>query len=189
MEVRTAKTMSRILTVSLLWVTAGVVLASEPQGPVSVCELMAHRAELDRHVVLVRGAIGGGGHGTWLVASPTCTHRLTTRGVTWPNIVFLTLPNNQSKDPAFHADFAPDMRAIERANRDAVRAGYNGKDNHMVATYEGLLVTYLDLAERVSPGVPGALRLGFGPLVGAPAQLLIRTVKDVTVVSNRQENQ
>jgi hypothetical protein len=54
----------------------------------------------------------------------------------------------------------------------------------MVATYQGLFVTYLDLDRRVSPGVPGALRLGFGPLIGAPAQLLVKTVRDVAVVPN-----
>ena len=48
------------------------------------------------------------------------------------------------------------------------------------ATYVGFFITYSDLEKRVSPDIPRAPRLGFGPAgLGAPAQLVIKTIKDV----------
>lgn len=147
----------------------------------SVCDLIAHRSEYDQRMVVVRGAVQGG-DGAWLVASPDCDYKLITKGVTWRNIIFLTYPDNRSKVQADHADFPIDWQAIRRTEQQASRDGFDPKREHHVVTYIGLFITYRDLDNRVSPGVPGALKLGFGPLGEAPGQLLIKSLRDVAVV-------
>lgn len=162
--------------------------AADSQVPLSVCDLIIHRTELSGQMVTVRGTVAVGGHGTWLAASQDCAYKLITRGVVWPNIVYLTYPDNQSKSPSDHAGFEVDWSAIRRADKEAVKGGYDPKANCEVATYTGLFVTYHDLEDRVTPNLPGALRLGFGPSLGAPAELLIKTVKDVVIVRDSQIN-
>jgi hypothetical protein len=144
---------------------------------------MIRRTELSGSMVTVRGTVGAGGHGMFLRAPRDCTFELVTRGVVWPNTINLTYPDNNSKSLTDHADFKVDWKAIRRSDNEILRSGYDARVDQLVATYVGLFVTYPDLEQRVSPGMPGALRLGFGPAgLGAPGQLLIKTVKDVLVV-------
>jgi len=148
----------------------------------SVCDVIAKRSGYDGQVIAVRGAVTAGGHGPYLVASNACSYELVTRGVVWPNIINLVLPNNQSPDLTVHAPFTLDWKAIRAADDYLVKAGYRAGVDTETATYVGLFVTYPDLDKRVSPGVPGALRLGFGPGgLGAPAQLVIKTVEGVSI--------
>jgi hypothetical protein len=157
--------------------------AADRLPPLSVCEAVAKRGEYAGRIVAVRGAVIAGGHGPYLVPSGPCSYELVTRGVTWPNIINLVLPGNRSPDLTVHAPFKPDWKAIQAAEDYLVRTGFQSGVDTETATYLGLFVTYADLDKRVSPGVPGALRLGFGPTgLGAPAQLVFRTVRYVSVV-------
>ena len=172
--------MIRTLLVGILF---SWTLALCGQAPVSVCDLVAHRAELNNKIVTVRGIVEAGGHGTFLSAAPSCTYTLMTRGVLWPNIIALSYPNNSSLVPTDHAKFRIDWRSIRVAEDAALRAGYDPHVDREVATFVGLFVTYGDLENRVSPGLNGAPRLGFGPdSLGAPAQLLVKSVKDLVVI-------
>lgn len=148
-------------------------------GPLTIWELIQRRLEFNGRMVVVRGAVGVGGHGIWLAPVGECTYKLVTKGVPWPNVINLKYPTIKSQDPDDRADFNPDWTALRRADREALHAGHDVRVNHMIATYTGLFRTFQDLENRVSPGVAGALRLGFGP--GAPAQLLIKTIKDVEI--------
>lgn len=155
---------------------------SQPTKPIlSVCDLIANRNRYAGRIVLVRG-IERGGHGAWLVADPACQHELVTRGVKWPNIIYLAYPDNQSKIESYHAPFKVDWKSVERVQQEVERSGFDPDRDYVVKTFEGLLLTYSNLENRVTPGIPGALRLGFGPLGEAPAQLLIKRVKDPTVL-------
>jgi hypothetical protein len=157
--------------------------AEEKQArPLSVCEVIAHRAEYNGLLVTVRGELRGGPHGGWLAPDSDCAYKLITRGVEWPNVIFMTYPLNQSKDADYHADFKVDWPAIERAEAQVTRARFNADVDRLIETYVGRFVTYPDLENRVSPSVPGARRLGFGPVgLDAPAQLVVKTVGDVVV--------
>ena len=158
--------------------------AEEKQAkPLSVCELIAHRIEYNGQLVTVRGEVKAGPHGGWLAPDSSCQYKLVTRGVEWPNLIFLTYPLKQSKDPDDHADFKVDWPAIKQADSRIMRAGFNADMDRLIETYVGKFVTYKDLENRVNPGIPGARRLGFGPVgLDAPAQLLVKTVRDVLVV-------
>ena len=154
-------------------------------APLSVCELIAHRSDYNRRMVAVRGVVKGGGLGAWLAANRECVYTLVTRGVEWPNLIFLAYPDNSSQLESYHADFRVDWRAIRRVEEEVQGHAFNPDTDDTIETYEGLFLTYSDLERRVSPGVPGALRLGFGPLGEAPAQLLIKTVRDAVVVRGK----
>jgi hypothetical protein len=154
----------------------------QPRGSsFSVCDVLANRIEYNERIVEVRGIVKGG-HGAWLVASSDCHYQLTTRGVHWPNIIYLVYPDNHSKIESYHADFEADWKSIRKAERHERAMASNVDTDLIVRTYVGLFRTYEDLGSRVNPGIPGALRLGFGPLGEAPAQLVIKSVKDVQVV-------
>jgi hypothetical protein len=169
--------------VATLALMAAVGAAADGLSPLSVCEVIAKRIEYDRQILEVRGNVTAGGHGIYLEPSSKCSHELVTKGVVWPNIVNLIFPNNRSPLVDQHAPFELDQQALHAAETYAARVGYRPEVDVKVATYVGLFVTYPDLDSRVSPGVPGALRLGFGPAgLGAPAQLVIRTVKDVSII-------
>ncbi|PWU04126.1 MAG: hypothetical protein C5B51_17455 [Terriglobia bacterium] len=151
--------------------------------PLSTCELVSRRAELAGRIVTVRSEVKPGGHGPYLIAAPSCEYRLITRGVAWPNVVYLAYPDNKSRIESYHADFQVDWRSVARAEEEEKRQGFNPASDRIFKTFIGLLVTYSDLENRVTPEVPGAPKLGFGPVgLDAPAQLLIKSVGDVVVV-------
>lgn len=151
--------------------------------PLSVCEALAKRTDFQRRMIKVRGEVRSGGHGAYLVPSAICSDKVVTRGVEWPNVIFLTYPNNASPSETDHASFRIDWRTIRKTQNAIRRAPFNPDTDRIIETYTGLFETYLDLEKRVSPGVPGALRLGFGPVgLGAPAQLLIQAATDAAVV-------
>ena len=163
---------------------------ADRRTPLSVCELIAHRAEYNGRMVSVRGVVAGGEHGIWLEASRECSYQLVTRGVVWPNVINLVHPLNRSRDVYSHAPFKLDWKAVQRADADALAAGYRAGVDVMVETIVGLFVTFPDLEKRVNPGIPGAFPLGFGPVgLSAPAQLVIKTVKDVSVTHGGMNSQ
>jgi len=168
------------LSLIVLKLSAG---APQELTHLSVCEAISNRSAYSGRVVEVRGIVMAGGHGIYLAPSGNCEYKLVTRGVVWPNIINLVFPNNRSPDVYAHAPFEYDRQVIDDADRRVLKMGYRAGLDTETATYEGLFVTYNDLEKRVSPGVPNAFRIGFGPVgLGAPAQLVIKTIKDVSVV-------
>jgi hypothetical protein len=185
---------------------------SEPrQKPVSVCEVLQQRVELTgrfvslhgeykaapvERIISVRGEVKAGGHGAYLIAEPPCTFKLrapvttwpnglTTRW-TWPNVIWLQYANNKSGDESTRAPFEVDWTSVKRAERQALRQGYDPTSDQLFETFSGLLVSFDQLGlPPASQGAPILKRPGFGPAgLDAPAKLLIKSVSDVEVVRN-----
>jgi len=171
------------MTRTLLFFLAAIAFpaSTADRAPrLSLCDLIARRSEYNGRMVAVRGRVAAGGHGPYLVAPGACSYELVTRGVVWPNIINVVFPDNRSPDVSAHAPFTLDRGALQALDDYFRNAHYQDGLDVAVATYVGYFVTYPDLDKRVSPGVPGALRLGFGPAgMGAPAQLVIKSIKDV----------
>jgi hypothetical protein len=159
----------------------GQVVARESPPLLSVCELLIHRNEFNGKMVSVRGAIEGTNEGAWLRSSQSCKYKLVTRGITWPNVISLEYPNNESPNPEDHANFDVDWNAINTVGV-AIPNGFNRKTDQIVKTYVGLFQTYPDLDRRLSSDKGDALKSGFGHLGGAPARILVKTVKDAAAV-------
>ena len=155
----------------------------KPKEPHSVCELIRKREQYSGRMVSVRGKVSGGWHGEWLETPQGCDYRLVTNGVVWPNVMFMAYPNNKSPILSDHATFEVDWKSIRALEERVQRREFRPGKDYVIATYEGLFLTFPDLESRVSPGVPGAHRLGFGPDgLGAPAQILIRSVRNAVIV-------
>ncbi len=165
--------------------------AAPDQTPaLSVCDLVARRNAYNGRMVAVRGKLEGV-EGAWLVAPSDCEYKLVTKGVIWQNIIYLAYPLNSPAAPDYyHADFTTDWKAIRKAEGESVRAGYDPSVDSKIATYVGLFRTYEDLGSRVNPNLPGALKLGFGPVgLEAPAMLLVQSVGDLVVIHGHQGDQ
>lgn len=171
---------SRLAVVLMLAVSG----PAEPDDkPLSVCELLSKRLQYSGKMVVVRGEVKPGGHGPYLIASADCGVALVTKGVTWPNVVNLAYPDNRSKLVEYHADFEMDWRSVEKAESEEKRQRFNPETDRIFKTFSGLFETFSDLENRVTPELPNAPKRGFGPLgLDAPAQLLIKNVRDVVVV-------
>jgi hypothetical protein len=152
----------------------------------SVCDLIIHREEYNGRIVTVRGPTQGSEEGSWLAAGDECTYALVTKGVAWPIAITLAFPNNKSKDPLDHADFAVDW-TLEKGEAAAVRrmiqkGKFDPRSDHLEFTFVGLFRTYPDLEERVSPNIQNSARGGFGHMGAFPAKLLIKTRREPVVV-------
>lgn len=144
----------------------------------TVCDAIAQRLEYTGSIVAIRAKVSPGGHGPYLEAVLPCRQEIVTRGVSWPNIVALDYPKSSDETA-----IALDTKAVRRAEDYLRRRAYHPGTDVEIATYVGLLTTYPDLDTRVSPGIPGAIRLGFGPPgLGAPVQLIVQTIRDITVM-------
>jgi len=142
-------------------------------SPMSVCELVMHRLEYNGKIVTVRGEVKASQHGIWLESE--CASSLVTKGVTWPNAVFLRYPSTKSRIEADRADFSIDWGAEEKITAQIDRLGFDPTSDQLFETVTGLFRTYPDLQDRVSPNIQIAPRGGFGPDGYFPAQLIIKT--------------
>jgi hypothetical protein len=183
---------------------------ADPMKPLSVCEVLQQRVELMgryetlrgeyknapvERIISVRGEVKPGGHGSYLIAEPSCTFKLTTTsttwpnglttpGATWPNVIWLEYPSNRSRFESSHAPFELDWISVRRAEAQARRQGYKSESDQPFETFTGLLVSYDELElPRAAPAAPILKRPGFGPVgLDAPAKLLIKAEADVVVV-------
>ena len=73
----------------------------------------------------VRGEVKAGGHRPYLIAPPSCECRLITRGVAWPNVIYLAYPDNKSVIESDHADFQVDWRCVARGEEEEKRQGFD----------------------------------------------------------------
>jgi hypothetical protein len=172
-----------LISANLFSLALHAQMPEEKLVPLSVCELIANRNDHNGRIISVRGEVKGGPHGEWMTASTDCRYQLISRGETWPNIIFLSYPNNRSPLDEDHANFNIDWDSIHQAEETIKRGGYKPGVDRLIETYVGRFVTYSDLDKRVNPGVPGAHKLGFGPVgLDAPAKLLIRNARDAIVL-------
>ncbi len=171
--------------------------AEPPQKPLSVCEVLQRRTELmgrletlqgeyktihNGRTISVRGEVKFGPHGAYLIAAPTCTFRLITGIMPWPNVIFLEYPINTSRFESDHAPFEVDWISVKHAEGQVERQGYHSASDQLFETFTGLLVSYDQLEGGTSPIGP-IKRPGFGPAgLDAPAKLLIKSIADVVVI-------
>jgi hypothetical protein len=126
-----------------------------------------------------------------LIAEPSCKLKLRTNGVPWPNVVNLSYPYNRSSDDSFHALFEVDWESVKRSEDEALRQGYKSATDQLFETFTGLMVSFDNIEEVVSPpkfAVPRGRTSGFGPAgLDAPAQPLIKSEGGVVVVRKPQK--
>ncbi len=182
---------------------------ADPIKPLSVCEVLERRAELMgrfeslrgeyrtaplERIISVRGEVKFGGHGPYLIATPSCTFKLTTTsttwpsalttpGVTWPNVIWLEYPNNKSGHESTRAPFEVDWISVRQTEGQVRRQRYDSASDQLFETFTGLLVSYDTLEVRDPASALIVKRPGFGPAgLDAPAELLIKSIADAVVI-------
>jgi hypothetical protein len=161
----------------------GLPIWAQAMPPVmSVCELLTNREKYHGKLVEVRGLVKGGGHGAWLAAED-CGLVLKAAGYKWPNQVHLTFPHNQSPIKDDHANFEVNFAAIRKLDQAARKAKYDPETDLQRATYTGLFRALGDLSQHLRGDSRNPTGAGFGP-ESAPAQLLIQSARDLTIVKN-----
>lgn len=137
----------------------------------SVCEVLQKLDSLNGKVIAVRGIVSGG-QGTFLI--DRCQSKLTVKGFTWPDAIWLEFPRD---DTPFEADLDAYFRI-----REAIKHLRQHKDDQVMITVVGLLEAKdLDKVTGLnSLGKPIGFGFGAGNL--APAQLVVKTEMNPSVV-------
>jgi hypothetical protein len=158
---------------------AAVSLLSAPgppqMAPISVCTALADRLRFNGKIISVRGYEESTDEGSWLKGD--CKVHVTTGGRPWPNLIWLSISH---RDSLHEIPFQTNMDALRRFGDVTAKATRSGHTYRAWVTYEGMFETE-GVPEigggRVGPGEG----VGFGHLNGAPAQLVIKTVRDLKV--------
>lgn len=170
--------MRNLMKVLLLMTCFRSLTLAQPTSravPLSVCELLADRMKYNGQMVTVKGEGDATSEGTWL-SDESCRGAVTIGGRSWGKEVALVSPDFAMKP----VDFQYDDQAEERLQREFKKLKVNRKTVRVFVTYEGLFETRPDSELQCE-------YCGFGHLGGSPAQLVIKTKRDL-VVKPRQSN-
>jgi hypothetical protein len=151
--------------------------AQDELPTISVCDALHNASQYNGKIVALRGYFRPG-HGGWI--NGDCKEQITTvSGLKWPNDIWVLGP----RSAAMHAlSFDLDERAMEEMRDKLSREIKDRERDRIWVTYIGLFETWDNLKTAEYKDARGNPRLaGFGHLGGSPAQLFIKTAKDVTV--------
>jgi hypothetical protein len=157
---------------------------SAPTTILDVCEVLAHPLQYDGHLITIRGKISATDEGGWLTGDQ-CPGVFVTDGYVWPSLIALEMPTIPSNLRLHSVDFKYDWQSSKRVDAKYHRLLQSGRKDCIVFTYTGLLETRREwsAAKIIYPN--GTTKIsGFGHLNDAPAQLLIRTNEDVSLLPN-----
>jgi hypothetical protein len=154
-------------------------LLAAPQTPesaaISVCTVLADRLRLNGKIISVRGYEESTDDGSWLKGD--CKTHVTTDGHVWPDLIWLSVSH---LDTLHEIRFKTDMDALRRFGDMTAKAARSGHKYRVWVTYVGMFETEGELG--IGGGKVGPDHgTGLGHLNGAPAQLVIKTVRDLKI--------
>jgi hypothetical protein len=158
------------------------------QGPppetgtaLSVCEVLSRPLAFDGRMVTIRGTEEGTDEGAWLVGRD-CPGRLVTEGHVWPSVIALTMPDVPVALRVHSVDFEFDFGSEDRAERRLQLLAPAPKEC-LAFTYTGLFETRRDWSRAKLVYPNGTWKFaGFGHLGEAPAQILLKSADDVSLL-------
>ena len=152
--------------------------------PLSVCEILAHPLKYDGLLVTIRDRVEGTDEGGWLVGD-RCPGVFVTDGYVWPSSISLEMPTIPSNLRLHSVDFTYNWQSSKRVDAKYHRLLRSGPRDCMVFTYTGLFETRRDwsAAKVIFPNGTSRV-IGFGHLNDAPAQLLMKSGDDVSLIPN-----
>lgn len=174
--------MLQVISCLLIW-SVGYPVALQLRSPtdgtvIDICDVLRNPVSFNGKVVAIRGFFSDTDEGNWLMGE--CPVPLSTAGYVWKSHIFLIPPGSNfvlhateySEDTAALKAFADKLKRRKDPIRDKVLVTVVGK----IETRENLeMEVYRDRDGRVRPA-------GFGHMNGAPAQLVLKTVRDVSIV-------
>jgi hypothetical protein len=168
--------MSRYLAVALF--VCGLV-AQRPDNSrlLTVCELLTSPDKYNGKMVTVRAIVKGTDEGAWL-SDLKCPATFRTGSLSWPWAIALASRTQAMKPP----DFSFDEQADQQIRQKLLQMNQNNRPIRIWLTYIGRFETHTDLAHAVVRDSNGVVQpAGFGHLNWAPAQLVVKTEKDLDV--------
>lgn len=159
---------SKVWWFGLLLLSGTVLCGGSPRPRVlSICEVLRNPARLRGRVLSIRGFLVTTEEGSWL--SGDCRDHLVTKGLTWSNAIWILVTGE--------TDFPALERMGEKVSRER-----RGQADRVWVTYVGMLETKSSMDDEVGLDDKGSTRrLGFGHLNDAPAQIDVRTARDVVI--------
>jgi hypothetical protein len=177
-----------MLSLTAIFVSGLALLYAAPVPsvkPLDVCEVLRSPVSFNGKLVSIRGLLRATDHGAWIVGE-RCPGVLTTQGYTWRSIIFLAYPN--SADALHEVDFDCDREARHNLTMQIEQRSKTGYDKVLV-TVVGMLETRANLDLQIYRDPSGGVRpAGFGHMVEAPAQVVVKTFKDPVFLRPRQIN-
>ncbi len=160
--------------------TARMTFCAPALEKVTVCDVLANPLKYNGKMILLEGDIVGTDEGGWLTAS-TCPAQFVTGEHVWPNSIFLQDPANKHNlhkvdfryDYQAEKKFFTESDALEKRNPDRkLRWVYERSVRDKERTGSLLLATYPNGTAKY---------IGFGHLSEAPAQLIVKAIRGVSL--------
>jgi hypothetical protein len=175
--------MKAVVILAVLIIGAMPLHGLQPEPEVlSVCDILRDPVQYNGKIIAVRGFLVSTDEGSWLHGE--CKEPLITNGYKWASMIW---PESPTSGFALHkAPFEEDVLAQREmwATRDRE---ITDRRDRLWVTYIGLLETRPTMNLEVFVRPNGQRQpVGFGHLGGAPAQLLVKTVKDVVVEHTKE---
>lgn len=168
---------------------AGVLLsdatAQEGSSPpvVPICDVLRNPPLFNGKVIAIRGERLVGGHGLYL-AGPNCADVVGTKGYRWPSFIWIENGRKEMESRGYSMDeYEKAILEIGRVSRSALeRKGPGAKIARVEVTLVGLFETHRDFDSAVFARPDGSIvGAGFGQVPGAPGQLFVKSVRDISV--------
>lgn len=170
--------MTEMKSIAWLALINALGLSGQVVQSVDICELFKVPSRWNGEMVSVRAVIepGFGEGGPWL-SGELCNAHVQVKGVTFANVIALRDPRSNSH--RLHSvDFQWDEGSKEQLN--AVLSPLDWDRQQLRVTVVGLYETWERIGDLIQEGRP-YLYNGFGEQNSAPAQILVRNIKDTVV--------
>jgi len=175
----------RVMLISLLLalVSDRSLMSQEPRAELStipVCRLFEDLRSYSGRMVQVRGRLITSRRG-WALGEDNCPHAFETYGLKWGTAVELQRAGSGLVKPP--VGFSPDIAALDRMEKLLCFLNETTAEElgvQIVGTFVGELRTRDKYGPPVTPSGRSA-GTGFGDLGALPAQLVLRTVKDLVI--------
>jgi hypothetical protein len=165
-----------VFLAAYLWLPGSAAQSADP--PLTVCELLKDRVKYNGKMVVVRGEVDSTSEGGWLI-DESCAEPLEISGLTLGRDIALV----STVSAVTPVNFKYDLQAEERLQREFKKLKVKPGQVHIFVTYEGVFETRPD-----SELTCGDIRVcGFGHLGGSPAQLVVKTERDLTVTPRQRK--
>jgi hypothetical protein len=146
-------------------------------GTLKVCHVLSDLNNYRNRDVQIRGEWVQTDHGMYIRGK--CNRPLQTGAHRWPSSIWLQLPWLEEEETV---DFTADRNVLEKAQRQAGRLLLRSRPGtHVYATFIGRLQVRerLEVRKREYAGPNGN---GFGHLNAYPAQLVLRSIIEVSLM-------
>ena len=161
--------MKSLMPYALLFIAG--VSACAADETVSVCDALRRRDALHSKLVAIRGLLLATDEGGWLLGRD-CGEAIIINGRAFRSAIWLEMSGSSRRAAGV---WSPDLDAsIKKINLEIAKRKFDPQRDRLSVTYIGVFEAYDGQDNH-------ALRDGFGHLNAAPAQLIVKDIRDAVV--------